>query len=111
MGVVSNWDSRLPHVLKMLELEPFFEQVAVSHLEGVEKPDPLIFRRVLRRMDVGPEKALHVGDVPELDLRGARAAGIDAILVDRKGKVDPRLRPLADLSALPQIATGDLEWP
>ena len=111
MAVVSNWDSRLPHVLKMLELEPFFEQVAVSHLEGVEKPDPLIFRRVLRRMDVRPENALHVGDVPELDLRGARAAGIDAILVDRKGKLDPRLRPLADLSALPRIATGDLEWP
>lgn len=111
LAVVSNWDSRLPQILEMLELAPYFEQVAVSHLEGVEKPDPRIFRRVLERLEIGPEDAVHVGDVPELDLNGARAAGIDCVLVDRKGKIDARLNPLADLSTLPLIASGELNWP
>jgi len=106
LAVVSNWDSRLPQVLEMLELTAYFEQVAVSHLEGVEKPDPQIFHRVLERMDIGPQDAVHVGDVPELDLDGARAAGIDGVLVDRKGKIDASLKPLDDLSTLPQIARG-----
>jgi len=106
LAVVSNWDSRLPQVLEMLELTAYFEQVAVSHLEGVEKPDPQIFHRVLERMDIGPQGAVHVGDVPELDLDGARAAGIDGVLVDRKGKIDASLKTLDDLSTLPQIARG-----
>jgi putative hydrolase of the HAD superfamily len=106
LAVVSNWDSRLPQVLEMLELTAYFEQVAVSHLEGVEKPDPRIFHVVLDRLEIAPEDALHVGDVPELDLDGARAAGVDCVLVDRKGKIDASLKPLDDLSALPQIVRG-----
>ncbi len=61
-------------------------------------------------MDAEPQLALHVGDVPDLDLVGARAAGIDTVLVDRRGKLDATLRPLEDLSALPRIARGDLQW-
>jgi putative hydrolase of the HAD superfamily len=111
LAVVSNWDSRLPQVLEMLELAPYFEEVAVSHLEGVEKPDPRIFHRVLERLEIGPEAAVHVGDVPELDLDGARAAGVECVLIDRKGKIDAKLNPFADLSELPRIASGELEWP
>jgi FMN phosphatase YigB (HAD superfamily) len=62
-------------------------------------------------MDVGPEMAIHVGDVPELDLDGARAAGIHGVLVDRRGKIDSALKPLDDLTPLPLIASGELEWP
>jgi len=111
LAVVSNWDSRLPQVLEMLELASYFEETAVSHLEGVEKPDPRIFHRVLDRLDIGPEMAIHVGDVPELDLDGARAAGIHGVLVNRRGKIDSALKPLDDLTPLPQIASGELEWP
>lgn len=110
LAVVSNWDSRLPHVLELLDLAPYFDEFAISFFEGVEKPDPQIFHRVLERMDAEPGMALHVGDVPDLDLAGARAAGVDTVLVDRRGKLDAALRPLEDLSALPRIARGDLEW-
>jgi putative hydrolase of the HAD superfamily len=111
MAVVSNWDSRLPQVLEMLDLASYFEELAVSHLEGVEKPDPLIFHRVLGRMGIEPQTAVHVGDVPELDLDGARAAGIECVLIDRKGKIDATLNPIDDLSELPRIASGEVEWP
>lgn len=108
LAVVSNWDSRLPRILEVLELDGFFDALAVSHLEGFEKPDPALFLRALERLDARPEQALHVGDAPELDLAGAAAAGIDALLVDRRGDLDPAYRPLGDLSELPRIASEGL---
>jgi len=112
LGVVSNWDSRLPRLLDDLGLAPFFDAVAVSHLEGVEKPDPELFHRVLRRLHARPDGALHVGDVPEVDLDGARAAGLDAALVDRRGKLDGSYPAMKDLTLLPDLVRGTAEaWP
>lgn len=112
LGIVSNWDSRLPRLLQELDLAPFFEAVGVSHLEGVEKPDPDLFHRVLDRMGAAPDQALHVGDLPEADLAGARAAGVDATLIDRRGKLDGSYPTIKDLAPLPSIARGETErWP
>jgi len=83
MAVVSNWDSRLTSVLEALDLTRYFEHVACSAIEGSEKPAPLLFERALERLGAEPSEALHVGDVPELDIEGARRAGIDAVLIDR----------------------------
>lgn len=104
LATVSNWDSRLPRLLETLGLAHYFEVIGVSCLEGVEKPAPEFFQRILRRLGAAPRDALHVGDVPELDLAGARAAGVDALLVDRRGRFGDRYRSLADLSGLPRIA-------
>jgi putative hydrolase of the HAD superfamily len=106
LGVVSNWDSRLPGVLEMLELAEHFDAVGVSHLEGIEKPAPDFFRRILERLGVPPEQAIHVGDVPELDLAGARAAGIDGLLIDRHGRLDGTHATVSDLGDLPRIVRG-----
>jgi len=109
LAVASNWDSRLPEVLGLLGLAGYFEYVGVSHLEGVEKPSPEFFRRILDRLRSAPGEALHVGDVPELDLAGARRAGIDGLLVDRRGRLDPALGALRDLTLLPRIVRHGLE--
>lgn len=110
LGIVSNWDSRLPAVLDMLDLSRWFAAVGVSHLEGVEKPDPRLFHVVLRRLAVDPSAALHVGDVPELDGAGARAAGVDCLIVDRRDKLGGADVPaVRDLSALPRIVERGLE--
>lgn len=106
LAVVSNWDSRLPAILDLLGLSSFFEVITVSHLEGVEKPDAELFRRALTRLGAMPNQALHVGDMPDLDLAGASAAGIDALLVDRKGRLGQACTALPDLSSLPKIARG-----
>ena len=106
LGIVSNWDSRLPSLLQMLDLARYFEVIGVSHFERVEKPNPEFFHRVLARMQTRPDQALHIGDVPELDLAGARAAGVDGLLVDRRGT--PELGALTDLTDVPRIArNGD----
>ena len=111
LAVVSNWDSRLPGLLEDLRLAERFDTIVVSHLEGVEKPDPELFRRALRNLGAPPEKALHVGDLPGVDLDGARAAGIDAVLLDRRGRFGGRLPALPDLGGLLPIARGETPIP
>ena len=86
LGVLSNWDHRLPPLLQTLDLAQYFEVLVVSALEGVEKPDPAIFHRAIERVGVRAEEILYVGDHRHLDLDPARALGIEAYLVDRKGK-------------------------
>lgn len=85
IGVVSNWSARLERVLTATELLPHFDFVLSSALEGVQKPDPEIFRRALARAEVDPGSALHAGDHPELDVAAARAVGLQAVLVDHRG--------------------------
>ncbi len=106
LGVVSNWDSRLPRLLELLDLAGYFETLAVSHIEGVEKPDPALFHRALERLGATPEQALHVGDMEIFDIAGARAAGIDAVLVDREGLADGDRTVVRDLKEIPAIAAG-----
>ena len=103
LAIVSNWDSRLPHLLDVLDLDGFFDGVAVSHLLGFEKPDVRIFEAALAMIGGDRSRAIHVGDRPDLDLGGARAAGIAAALVNRDGRLGPAAGALADLRALPSI--------
>lgn len=101
LGVVSNWDSRLPFVLRLHELHVYFDAVVFSHDVGVEKPHPEIFRRALARVAAAPGECLHVGDAAELDVAGANAAGIDAVLLDRcSGTTKGALTTLTDLPAI-----------
>jgi putative hydrolase of the HAD superfamily len=82
LGIVSNSEGALLALLERVGLAEHFETVVDSGLEGVRKPDPAIFRLALARMGIGPEGVLYAGDIPEVDVVGARAAGLDAVLID-----------------------------
>jgi len=82
VGVVSNWSARLPRLLDALGLSERLDVVVASALEGREKPDPELFRRALERAAVDAAEAVHAGDRLDNDVRGARRAGLHAILVD-----------------------------
>jgi HAD superfamily hydrolase (TIGR01662 family) len=82
LGVISNSEGRLQSVLERVGLGPELEIVIDSHLEGVSKPDPEIFRRALARMQVEAGRAVYAGDIPEVDVLGARAVGMHGVLVD-----------------------------
>lgn len=81
LGVVSNSDGRVEEALEAAGLRSYFEVVVDSGLAGVEKPDPAIFRPALEALGVPPEDALYVGDLYEVDVVGARAAGMPAVLL------------------------------
>jgi putative hydrolase of the HAD superfamily len=85
LGVVSNSDGRVEQALEAAGLREYFDVVIDSALSGVEKPDPRIFHAALDALGVAPEEALYVGDLYDIDVLGARAAGLEAVLL---GKAD-----------------------
>ena len=80
MGVVSNSDGRVEEALRAAGVRGYFDVIVDSALAGVEKPDPAIFRAALDALGVRPEEAVYVGDLYDVDVAGARAAGLGAIL-------------------------------
>lgn len=83
LAVVSNWDVSLGEVLERVGLAPLLDHVVTSAGVGAAKPDPAVFLRALELLGVRPEEAIHLGDSPALDLAGAEAAGVEAVLVSR----------------------------
>src|SRR4051794_3370979 len=81
LGVVSNSEGKLAELLVRVGLMELLELVVDSGLEGVRKPDPEIFQRALSRLNVPAEQALYAGDIPNVDVVGARAAGMEAVLI------------------------------
>ncbi len=82
---VSNWDCSLPDVLQRCGLGELLDGAVSSAAAGARKPDPAIFEPALELAGCVPEEAVHVGDTPEEDVDGARAAGITPLLIDRSG--------------------------
>jgi putative hydrolase of the HAD superfamily len=83
LGVISNFDSRLYLLLEGLGLAPYFQSVTISSEAGYAKPAAELFRCALAATDTNAAGALHVGDAPHLDVSGANAAEIAAILIRR----------------------------
>ena len=77
LGVITNGGAaRQQEKLESLGLGSFFAAVLISEKEGLRKPDPRIFARALERCGVRPDEAVFVGDHPEADGAGAKAAGL-----------------------------------
>src|SRR5262249_20751752 len=111
LGVISNWDTRLPAVLGELDLASRFDTLGYSSGVGVEKPDPRIFQRALRDLRVAAEAALRVGASPLEDLGGAAACGMHARLVARLpaaagARTLPPAAALRDLSTLAAVVAA-----
>ncbi|MHB1162622.1 MAG: HAD family hydrolase [Chloroflexota bacterium] len=85
LGVVSNGSITVSDLLSQAGLLPFFEFVIASQSLGIQKPDPRVFATALERMGLDPQEALYVGDLYEVDVLGARGAGLAAVLIDRRG--------------------------
>lgn len=99
LGIVSNNFFHAPNILlEKLQsnnvLRHFTpEAIAFSSVEGIAKPNPLIFSRVCTRMNVAPSQVLHIGDSAHTDYEGAKTAGIKCVLVApwSKGVADSEL--------------------
>jgi HAD superfamily hydrolase (TIGR01662 family) len=106
--VVSNANGKLRHLFERLGLTRHFDYILDSHEEGVEKPDPRLFTTAMTRSGAQAHSTIHVGDLYEVDVVGARSAGIRGVLLDEGGLYEdadcPRVRSLSELKT--QISAG-----
>lgn len=109
LSVISNSNGTVREKLRRTGLWPYFEVVFDSREMGIEKPDPRIFRLAMERTGARPERSLYVGDLYHVDVAGARAAGMRAVLLD-PGSIhgDKPVERAATLSDLPDGISGNL---
>ena len=100
LGVISNSDGRVEQALVAAGIREYFDVVLDSAVMGVEKPDPAIFRAALAALGVAPSEALYVGDLYHVDVVGARAAGMEGVLLGPDRDPGPDCVRFASLTAL-----------
>jgi putative hydrolase of the HAD superfamily len=83
LAVISNFDGRLRMILEQLGVSQFFSNIFVSSELGADKPDPEIYRRALKLCETEASEALHAGDDPIRDWRGAAEAGLSIFRLER----------------------------
>ena len=83
LAVISNFDGRLRFILEHLGISKFFAHIFISSEIGADKPDPEIFRRALKLIDLKSNEVLHAGDDPQRDWEAASAAGLSIFRLDR----------------------------
>ncbi len=102
--VTSNWDFRLPGILKNLGIDTCFEKIITSALVGFEKPSAKIFQYLVSSAQCDPEQILHVGDRLEDDLKGAQAAGLKAALYRGNGQGGQKFQSIPQIRSLIKLA-------
>ena len=106
IGLITNGSVRMQSgKIECLALASVFDVILISDGEGIAKPDPEIFRRALTRIGAGAKRAVFVGDNPEADIAGARAAGMRTIwrrdaAVSQAVEADAAIDQLAELVAI-----------
>jgi len=85
MSVISNSDGRTAKVFHDLGLAHYFERIFDSKILGIGKPAPAVFEWALRELNLQPADALYIGDIFEVDVRGANRAGLGGLHLDPLG--------------------------
>ncbi|MBI2859205.1 MAG: HAD-IA family hydrolase [Chloroflexi bacterium] len=102
--MISNISQDLKPLLAQLGLARLLDHSVSPREAGAEKPDPRIFSYALAQSGVQPDEAVHVGDQYHVDVAGARAAGIQPILIDRLDLLKdcdcPRIRTLLEIASV-----------
>ncbi|MCP2341827.1 HAD family hydrolase [Actinomadura rupiterrae] len=105
-GIVTNGDgSQQRRKLERIGVLPHVADCVMASREvGAAKPDAAIFTAACARLGLPPDAVLHVGDLLDTDARGAAAAGLTGVWLDRPGTGTPadvaRITTLADLPGL-----------
>lgn len=111
-GLLSNSSTaRQERKLARLGLRDRFECLVCSRELGHAKPAPDAFLGACRVLGLPPEKVAYVGDRADTDARGADAAGLYGVWLDRTGSVTvPDLRRITGLAELPALLAADTRF-
>lgn len=101
MAVVSNFDHRLPEILKALGIQSFFESTHLPFQDGQRKPERGCFEVIAERLAVPLAQLHYVGDDAPETLEAIARLGIHVISIDslpRFGALPDRLDNPATLA-------------
>ena len=101
VGLLSNFDHRLPEILEGLGIARFFSSVMLPSNTGARKPGAAAFQNATEALGIEPANTLFVGNDPEIDRDGARACGLKALLV---GDIEPLAEFPSRLAAAATLA-------
>lgn len=85
LGLISNAPADTERVVKPLGLDRYMTALVFSGAVGYTKPHPGIFMIAMEKAGSRPHESVHIGDVYEADIVGARNAGMKGLLIDRLG--------------------------
>jgi putative hydrolase of the HAD superfamily len=100
LAVIANRHRGLDFFCFEMNLLAFLDAVISSADIGIEKPDSRIFNEAERRLNVKPERIVHIGDLKDDDFRGALAAAFKGSLIDRSGQNPTHLNRIENLFGL-----------
>jgi len=90
--------------LRAIGLAGHFNVSLAAHQFGCAKPDPRIFLAACEALGVAPQHTVYVGDDVQIDVQGARSAGLRSVWMNRAGRAaaheaDYECRDLTELAA------------
>jgi putative hydrolase of the HAD superfamily len=111
LGLVTNGPGDMQQdKLDVSGLKGRFGAIAVSREVGFAKPDPRIFAVALGQLEVAASDSVFVGDNPRTDIRGAHAAGMKAVWLNRDNTPQPESivpdRTIRSLGELQEALAG-----
>ena len=78
-GLITNTFSDERNLIRKSPLYPLFDVTMISYEQGLSKPDPAIYKRMLDALKLNPEECLYIGDGGSRELYAARNIGMKAI--------------------------------
>ena len=105
LGVVTNGIDRVQRRrLRASDLMDSFHVVVTSERAGITKPDPRIMELALKRLRVGPEEAVYVGDDAEVDGLAANRANMRFVWFNpRSTRRAPDIKVHSQITSLSQL--------
>ena len=86
-----------------LGLTSYFDGMLISSEEGVKKPSPLFFQRLLERYGLDPTSCIMIGNDERSDIAGAKAVGMDCLYIHTE--ISPQVTGEVDADYL--VMDGD----
>jgi putative hydrolase of the HAD superfamily len=87
--ITNGFEKTQYHKMKTAGIDIFFREVITSETSNSLKPNREIFEFALLKAGAGKKESVMIGDTPDVDILGAREAGIDQVYVNHTGNKEP----------------------
>lgn len=79
VGLITNTFSDEREMIRNSILMPYIDEALISYEQGLYKPDPELYKKIIRLFHVEPSECLYVGDGGSRELYAARDCGMHPV--------------------------------